>query len=117
MLLGELERSERTTASLELLVVDAREGVQPPTRARLEALHARGLRECAVAIVRMDRVGNEYEAFKAVRDAVIAADALIAARHGRPGLEMRFFPLTERRGVTLAPPTAELEWFEARTAV
>lgn len=109
MLLGELERNLATRA---LLVVDARDGVHAATRARLASLHARGVRECSVAIVRMDRVGNEYEAFKAVREAVLAAEAPIAAQLGKRRLEMRFYPLTERRGVTVAPPAAELEWFQ-----
>src|SRR5512138_3841414 len=81
-----------STASLAIILVDARKGVLTQTRRHAYLAHLVGIRHLVVAVNKMDLVGWSRETFEAIR-----ADYLeFAAKLGIP--DVRFLPLSALSG-------------------
>lgn len=98
-------------AEAALLVVDAEEGVREQSRRHAYLLHLLGLRQVAVVVNKMDRVGFSADRFQEVKQEIetylddigLAPTAVI--------------PISARHGDNLAIPSTHMNWYDGPTVV
>jgi bifunctional enzyme CysN/CysC len=93
-------------ADAALLIVDAAEGVRGQTRRHTYLLHLLGLRQVAVLINKMDKVGFEEARFREI-------EAEIARHLASVGLAATaVIPISARDGDGIARHSASLAWYD-----
>jgi sulfate adenylyltransferase subunit 1 len=98
-----------STASLAIILVDARKGVLTQTRRHSYLAHLMGIPHLVVAVNKMDLVGWSQARFDELR-----ADYLAFA--GRLGLEdVRFIPISALAGDGVVERGTHLGWYEGPT--
>jgi sulfate adenylyltransferase subunit 1 len=98
-----------STASLAVILVDARKGVLTQTRRHSYIAHLVGIPHLVVAVNKMDLVGWSEAAFERIR-----ADYLsFAARLGIG--DVRFIPLSALEGDMVVERGANLSWYDGPT--
>jgi bifunctional enzyme CysN/CysC len=100
--------SGAAAADAAILVVDASEGVREQTRRHAYLLHLLGLRQVAVVINKMDRVGHDAETFNDVAGQVTRylAEIGLTASH--------IVPISARNGDMIASRSPAMDWYEGR---
>jgi phosphoadenylyl-sulfate reductase (thioredoxin) len=98
-------------ADAALLIVDAAEGVRDQTRRHAYLLHLLGLRQVAVLINKMDKVGFDSGRFR-------ETEAEIARHLAAVGLTASaIIPISARDGDGVARHSASLAWYEGPTVL
>ena len=98
-------------ADAAVLIVDAGEGVQDQTRRHGYLLHLLGVRQVAVVINKMDRVGFDAARFREI-------EAEIAAHLAGLGLTpTAVIPVSARNGDGVARHTASTAWYAGPTVL
>jgi sulfate adenylyltransferase subunit 1 len=98
-----------STASLAVILVDARKGVVTQTRRHSYLTHLLGIPHLVVAVNKMDLVGWSRETF----DRIQADYRDFAARLGIP--EVRFVPISALEGDMVVERGANLGWYDGPT--
>ncbi len=94
-----------------ILIVDALEGVRDQTRRHGYLLHLLGVKQVAVVVNKMDKVGFEAERFAAIRDEI--SDHLT-----RLGVVPRaVIPISARHGDGVAELTDRIDWYRGSTVI
>ncbi len=98
-------------AEAALLVIDAQEGVQENSRRHGHLLSMLGIRQMAVLVNKMDRVGYDRERFEAIR---LEYSAFLQ----RVGMNAEhFLPLSAREGDNISQPSPNLPWYAGPTVL
>ena len=98
-------------ADAALLIVDATEGVRDQTRRHGYLLHLLGVRQVAVAINKMDRVGFDAHRFRDI-------ESEIAAHLAGLGLTpTAIMPISARNGDGVARHTSATAWYQGPTVL
>src|SRR5215471_3064198 len=98
-------------ADAALLLVDAAEGVREQTLRHAYLLHLLGIRQVAVIINKMDRVGYDDNRFREI-------DAEITAHLGGFGLRpAAVIPISARHGDGVVERSAAIEWYRGPTVI
>ncbi|HMA70297.1 MAG TPA: phosphoadenylyl-sulfate reductase [Xanthobacteraceae bacterium] len=98
-------------ADAALLLVDAAEGVREQTLRHAYLLHLLGIRQVAVVINKMDRVGYDDNRFREI-------DAEITAHLGGFGLRpAAVIPISARHGDGVVERSAAIEWYRGPTVI
>jgi bifunctional enzyme CysN/CysC len=94
-----------------LLLIDAEEGVREQSRRHGYLLHLLGVRQVAVLVNKMDRVGFDADRFGSVVETYRAyLDGI--------GVEPTcFVPISARDGDNVASPSARMPWYQGPTAL
>ena len=96
-------------ADAAVLVIDAEEGVREQSRRHVYLLHLLGLRQIAVVINKMDRVGYAAERFAEVRGEIVRyLDDIGLAPSA-------VIPISARHGDNLAAPSSRMLWYGGGT--
>lgn len=98
-------------ADAAVLIVDAAEGVREQTRRHGYLLHLLGVRQVAVVINKMDRVGFDPERFTALADEIGAHLAGIGVN------PTAIVPASARNGDGIAARTPALAWYGGPTVI
>jgi bifunctional enzyme CysN/CysC len=98
-------------ADTVILVVDAQEGTQEPTRQHAYLLHLLGIRRIVIAVNKMDLVRYEEKRYREVRRDVSAHLRLI----GLDAEDVTFVPVVARDGDNLAQHAATMPWYAGPT--
>ena len=98
-----------STASLAIVLVDARKGLLVQTRRHMALVHLMGLRQVVVAVNKMDLVGWDEEVFRGIQREVQA----FAGRIGMGGVD--FLPMSALEGDMLVARGTRLPWYEGPT--
>src|ERR1051325_11107678 len=98
-------------ADAALLLVDAAEGMRDQTRRHASMLQLLGVRQLAVVVNKMDRVGYEHARFDALRAEIVAylksVDLTPAA----------IIPISARHGDGVATRAASMAWYHGPSVV
>ncbi|NCO04193.1 MAG: adenylyl-sulfate kinase [Alphaproteobacteria bacterium] len=98
-------------ADAAVLVVDADEGVKEQTRRHAYMLHLLGMKQIAVAVNKMDKVGYDPKRFDAVSKECAAYLQSI-------GLQAHFIiPMAARDGDMLAARSDKMQWYKGKTLI
>jgi len=92
-------------AEAALLVIDAEEGVQENSRRHGFLVSMLGIRQVAVLINKMDRVGYSQSAFEKVRQEFSAFLSNLAVE------PCAFIPISAREGVNISSPSPFTPWY------
>jgi len=92
-----------------IVVVDATAGLTEETALELQGAVQLRLPTTIVAVNKMDRVGFEYEVFKAIQAAVVKHAPRFGSR------ELAVVPVSAWLGFNVVAPGAALEWYPERT--
>ena len=95
-----------STASLALILMDARKGVLPQTRRHACISWLLGIRQVVVAVNKMDTAGYSQATFEEVRAAFLAFSRGL----GYP--DATFIPLSALEGDNVVEPTTRMPWYE-----
>jgi sulfate adenylyltransferase subunit 1 len=98
-----------STADLAIVLIDARKGVLSQTRRHMTLAHLMGIRHVVVAVNKMDLVGWQESAFRAIQREVEG----FASRLGLGGL--RFLPLCALKGDMVVDRGENLPWHRGPT--
>ncbi|HEY1544996.1 MAG TPA: phosphoadenylyl-sulfate reductase [Xanthobacteraceae bacterium] len=93
-------------ADAALLIVDAAEGVRGQTRRHAYLLHLLGLRQVAVLINKMDKVGFDEARFREIEAEIARHLASVEL------LATAFIPISARDGDGIARHSASLAWYD-----
>lgn len=94
-----------------LLVIDGEEGVQEQTRRHGYLLHLLGVRQVAVVVNKMDKVGYDQKRF----DEVVGECTEYLASIGVEA--MHYIPVSAREGENLVKPSVKMKWHKGPTIV
>jgi bifunctional enzyme CysN/CysC len=98
-------------ADAAILVVDAAQGLAEQTRRHAYLLHLLGIRQVAVAVNKIDLIGNDPAKFKAVADSV--RNYLVGI-----GIEPQaIVPLSARLGDNIASRSPAMPWYQGPTLI
>jgi phosphoadenylyl-sulfate reductase (thioredoxin) len=98
-------------ADAALLLVDAAEGVREQTLRHAYLLHLLGIRQVAVVINKMDRVGYDEDRFREI-------DAEITAQLVEFGLKpAAVIPISARHGDGVVARTSAIDWYRGPTVI
>ncbi len=103
--------SGAASADAALLVVDVTEGVSEQTRRHAFLLQLLGIRQVAVVVNKLDKVGFDAGRFAAVRDAVAAYLAAIGIA------AVAIIPASARHGDMIAGRGHAMAWYDGPTVV
>ena len=98
-----------STASLAIILVDARKGVQTQTRRHSYLANLMGIRHLVVAVNKMDLVDYNPAVFDKVRDDFLA----FANKLGIPDLQ--FVPMSALNGDMIVDRGSRLDWYDGPT--
>jgi phosphoadenylyl-sulfate reductase (thioredoxin) len=98
-------------ADAALLLVDAAEGVREQTLRHAYLLHLLGIRQIAVVINKMDRVGYDQSRFD---DIAAGITAQLAGFELNPAAVI---PISARHGDGVVVRTAEIDWYQGPTVI
>lgn len=106
-----------STASLAVLLIDARKGVLPQTRRHAVIAWLLGIRNFAVAVNKMDLVGFDEQVFRSIeRDFIEFSTKLKGGLEGaRDGAESYFIPICSIDGDNIVKRSARTPWFHGQT--
>jgi bifunctional enzyme CysN/CysC len=94
-----------------LLIIDALEGVRDQTRRHGYLLHLLGVKQVAVVVNKMDRVGFSAARFSAIRDEITAHLS------GLGITPSAVIPISARDGDGVAQRTKPMAWYDGSTVV
>ncbi|PJI39509.1 adenylyl-sulfate kinase [Ferrovibrio sp.] len=98
-------------ADAAILVVDAAQGLAEQTRRHAYLLHLLGIRQVAVAVNKIDLIGNDAAKFKVVADSV--RNYLVGI-----GIEPQaIVPLSAREGGNIASRSLNTAWYQGPTLI
>ncbi|MEK9970675.1 MAG: adenylyl-sulfate kinase [Ferrovibrio sp.] len=98
-------------ADAAILVVDAAQGLAEQTRRHAYLLHLLGIRQVAVAVNKIDLIGNDPMKFRAVAESV--RNYLVSI-----GIEPQaIVPLSARMGDNIASRSAAMPWYQGPTLI
>lgn len=98
-------------ADAAILVVDAAQGLAEQTRRHAYLLHLLGIRQVAVAVNKIDLIGNDAAKFKAVAESV--RNYLVGI-----GIEPQaIVPLSARQGDNIASRSLRTSWYQGPTLI
>jgi bifunctional enzyme CysN/CysC len=98
-----------STASLAVLLIDARKGVLPQTRRHAVIAWLLGIRNFAVAVNKMDLVGFDQQVFQSIqRDFMEFSSKL-------DGAECYFIPICSIDGDNVVTRSVRTPWFDGQT--
>ncbi|WP_136246803.1 sulfate adenylyltransferase subunit CysN [Halomonas borealis] len=95
-----------STASLAVILVDARHGVQTQTRRHSFIADLLGIQHLVVAINKMDLVDYSQERY----EEIVAEYQEIAGKLNAP--DIRFVPLSALKGDNVVNPSESMNWYE-----
>jgi len=98
-------------ADAAVLIVDAAEGVREQTRRHGYLLHLLGIRQVAVVVNKMDRVGYDASRFGDI------AREITAYLSGLGVTATAVIPISARQGDGVAKRTPEIGWYEGPTVL
>ena len=98
-----------STASLAVLLVDARKGMQVQTRRHSRIVAMMGIRHAVLAVNKMDLVGFDQATF----DAIVAEAQTLATELGFASLQA--IPLSALLGDNVMLPSAHMPWYTGPT--
>lgn len=98
-----------STASLAIILIDARHGVVTQTRRHTFIVSLLGIRHLIVAINKMDLVGYEEAVYTRIRDDFLA----FATPLGVPDIVT--IPLSALKGDNVVEPSRHMEWYQGAT--
>src|SRR5262249_44681901 len=98
-------------ADAALLIIDAAEGVREQTRSHGYLLHLLGIRQVAVAISKMDRVGFDAARFHAIEQEI--SDHLA----GLGVTPAAIIPISARHGDGVAKRSPAIDWYAGPTVL
>ena len=98
-----------STASVAILLIDARKGVLVQTRRHAYLASLMGIRNLALAVNKMDLVDYDPGVFEAIR-----ADFLTFVRQLGP-LRVEAIPLSALQNENLLTPSSQMPWYEGPT--
>lgn len=98
-------------ADAAVLIIDAAEGVRDQTRRHGYLLHLLGIRQVAVVINKMDRVGFAVERYREISDEVSAH------LNGLGVSPSAVIPISARDGDGVAERTSRIDWYAGPTVV
>src|SRR5262249_20522911 len=98
-------------ADAALLIVDAAEGMREQTRRHARVLQLLGVRQLAVVVNKMDRVGYEAGRFEALRTEILA---YLAPLDLAP---VAILPISARHGDGIAARTPAMDWYDGPNVV
>ena len=110
-----------STASVAVLLIDARKGVLPQTRRHAVIAWLLGIRNFAVAVNKMDLVGFDEQVFRNIRRAFMEFSTkleggLESGLEGAPdGAECYFIPICSIDGDNVVTRSARTPWFDGQT--
>ena len=94
-----------STASLAVILADARKGVLPQTRRHAAISHLLGIRRMVLAVNKMDLVAFQKDVFESIRSAFMEFS-------GRLGpCEIDFIPLSALDGDNVVERSARMPWY------
>jgi bifunctional enzyme CysN/CysC len=94
-----------------VLIIDAKEGVRDQTRRHGYLLHLLGVKQVAVVVNKMDRVGYDEARFREIGDEISAHLA------GLGVTPTAIIPISARDGDGVAARTAHIGWYDGPTVV
>ena len=94
-----------STATLAVILIDARKGVLPQTRRHAAISHLLGIRRLAIAVNKMDLVAFRQETFEQIRAAVLEFS------HRLGPCELDFIPLSALDGDNVVERSARMPWY------
>jgi bifunctional enzyme CysN/CysC len=98
-------------ADAALLLIDAFEGVRDQTRRHGYLLHLLGVKQVAVIVNKMDRVGFDQERFQAI------SDEISAHLTGLGVTPTAIIPISAREGDGVGAASPRLEWHDGPTVI
>src|SRR6195952_5337362 len=98
-------------ADAAILIVDALEGVRDQTRRHGYLLHLLGIRQVAVVINKMDRVGFDQQRFDEIKSEITS----YLSELGLPPAYV--IPISARQGDGVAPRTPAIAWHDGPTVL
>jgi len=98
-------------ADAALLLVDAAEGMREQTRRHARVLQLLGVRQLAVVVNKMDRVGYDAARFAALRAEILA---YLASLDLAPAAVI---PVSARHGDGVATRSPSMDWYDGATVV
>ena len=94
-----------STASLAVLLIDARKGVLPQTRRHAAISHLLGIRRMVLAVNKMDLVGFREEVFETIRASFLEFSARLGP------CEIDFIPLSALDGDNVVERSTRMAWY------
>ena len=94
-----------STASLAVILIDARRGVLPQTRRHAAISHLLGIRRLVLAVNKMDLVGFRHEVFDTIRTAFLDFSQRLGP------CEIDFIPLSALDGDNVVERSARIPWY------
>src|SRR5690349_13188395 len=98
-------------ADAALLLVDAAEGMREQTRRHARVLQLLGVRQLAVVVNKMDRVGYEAARFEALRTEILAYHAALDL------MPSAIIPISARHGDGVATRTPAMGWYDGPSVI
>lgn len=98
-------------ADAALLLIDAFEGVRDQTRRHGYLLHLLGVKQVAVIVNKMDRVGFDQQRFQAI------SDEISAHLNGLGVTPTAIIPISAREGDGVGAASQRLDWHDGPTAI
>jgi len=94
-----------STASLAVILIDARKGVLPQTRRHAAISHLLGIRRLVLAVNKMDLVGFRQDVFETIRAAFLDFSQRLGP------CELDFIPLSALDGDNVVERSARIPWY------
>ena len=98
-------------ADAALLLIDALEGVRDQTRRHGYLLHLLGVKQVAVIVNKMDRVGFDRQRFQAI------SDEISTHLNGLGVTPSAIVPISAREGDGVGAPSPRLAWYSGPTVI
>ncbi|WP_412098090.1 sulfate adenylyltransferase subunit CysN [Halomonas denitrificans] len=95
-----------STASLAIILIDARHGVQTQTRRHSFICDLLGIQHLVVAINKMDLVGYDQRRYQEIVEQYQSVVDRVSAR------DIRFMPISALRGDNVVEPSSEMPWYD-----
>ena len=100
-----------STASLAIVLVDARKGVLVQSRRHACIAALLGVRHLVVAVNKMDLVGYDEGVFRAIAARFTEFFDEVRQRIGASAAELRFVPVSALEGDNVVHPSAAMPWY------
>ncbi|MBY6028798.1 sulfate adenylyltransferase subunit CysN [Halomonas sp. DP8Y7-1] len=95
-----------STASLAIILIDARHGVQTQTRRHSFICDLLGIQHLVVAINKMDLVGYDQRRYQEIVEQYQSVVDRVSAR------DIRFMPISALKGDNVVEPSSEMPWYD-----
>ncbi|MBY5926558.1 MULTISPECIES: sulfate adenylyltransferase subunit CysN [unclassified Halomonas] len=95
-----------STASLAIILIDARHGVQTQTRRHSFICDLLGIQHLVVAINKMDLVGYDQKRYQEIVEQYQSVVDRVSAR------DIRFMPISALKGDNVVEPSREMPWYD-----